>query len=412
MLPNAIYSLIYGISSRAVLLIINFFAVRLLIPAEYGTFSYFIGIIASLATLSSFGAGIATNTTVARHLTSDPVFVKKVIYSSIILSSALALLLSAALIPLLKIPNEQTTNPTFHTYAILATIIWLISFNGITEGSLNGASEYKKLSINGIVTLSISAPISLIITWHYGLTGALVSIILYRLLIATLNTYAMRGIGILQLRMPLSVTIEKPVRDVFTSLSLPSVLGALMVAPVVALAMRMVATQENGLEELAYFSWVYQIYLVAVFVPGALGGYFLSRFSRQHGTPSEFLQILKYNVIFSSIVVALLFLLKPLLLEMAGAAYTREANSIFNILIPTVILYSANTTFSSYWPSQGKAWFGFMINTIWASIILIATWLYVESLGAEALAFAFMISYITLFALQTAFAWHLSAKKP
>ena len=397
---NAILSISYGVSSRAVLFIINFIAVKYLLPEEYGAFSYILGIIASLATLSSFGAGIATNTTVARHMTSNPNFTKKVIFSSLTISSTLAIFLGIVLIPILDMQGKFSEIVTWKTNAAIIAIILLISLNGVSEGSLNGASEYKKLAINSLATFIISITFAWALTNQYGFDGAFTSIIIYRLILTTLNTYKVYSIGLLDLRLPFKVVTEKPIREVFISISLPSVLGALMVAPVIALAMRLVAGRPNGLEDLAYFSWVYQIYLIAVFIPSAMGGYFVSRFSKDQSSRHDFIKILKINILFSFIAVALLFLFKSHILSIAGPSYTTQADKIFNILIPTSILYSANSAFSSYWPSKNRAWFGFFINGIWASIIIGGTWINVDKMGSIALAISFLASYSVLIIVQ------------
>lgn len=276
----------------------------------------------------------------------------------------------------------------------------MVSIGGITEGSLNGAGAYKTLASNAVCAVAISTPLSAVLIWQYGLIGALTSIFLHRFLIGFFNSISMHRIGLITLKKHKERIFDRSILHSFTSTSLPSLLGALMVAPVIAVSMRMLLNHEDGLKELAYFSWVYQIYLIAVFVPSSLGNYFLSKFSRTTGTHRLLNMLIPY-LAFSACVVALLFLTKPYILSLAGSPYTSGSSNIFNILIPVVILYSANSIFASYWPSKGRAWFGFFMNLLWAGSMLIITSLTANTRGGEAIAIAFLISYTILFIAQS-----------
>ena len=69
-------------------------------------------------------------------------------------------------------------------------------------------------------------------------------------------------------------------------------------------------------------------------------------------------------------------------------------------MLGTIILFSLNAVFASYWPSVGKAWFGFYMNIVWAIILLGVTFIFSKYKISAALSWAFLIAYLTLSVVQ------------
>src|SRR5690606_21253383 len=186
----------------------------------------------------------------------------------------------------------------------------------------------------------------------------------------------------------------------FKELSIPVILSGLLVAPVIGLAFKIVTMEDDGLEQLAYFNIVYQIYLVAIFIPNALNGYFISKFSsRNENDQTNFLKIAKNNFLFSLVVAFCVFVFQKILFLIVNDHSVDLVNNYY-IMLGTYILFSLNAVFASYWPSVGKAWFGFYMNIIWAVVLLGVTFIFSTYKILAALSWAFFIAYLTLSAVQ------------
>ena len=69
-------------------------------------------------------------------------------------------------------------------------------------------------------------------------------------------------------------------------------------------------------------------------------------------------------------------------------------------MLGTIVFFSLNAVFASYWPSIGKAWFGFYMNIIWAIVLLIVTFVFSKYEISAALSWAFFIAYLALTIVQ------------
>lgn len=397
-----IQSLINSIASRGVMLVINMIAVRTLIAEEYGSFSYLLSIVASIATFSGLGSGVTTNAYLAKHREKAPLIAQKLVFSNIVFVTLLAVVLSLILMPFFRIDAAPTnTSPPMLLVAVFL-MVWMLNLSGIIEGALNGLGAYKRLAKNAIITFCFASLLAFALIKILGLVGAVLALLAQRFLSVALNASALRHKGYLSLNFGISTLKESEILTAFQSLSLPATLGALMVGPALAVSMKIVIEQPNGLSNIAYFSWVFQIYVVAVFVPSALGGYFISKFARSGPGTNSIKKIFLFNLIFSSTVAAAFFFLKHSILGYAGASYITNSSHIFNLMMLSVVLYSLNATFASYWPATDKGWWGFAMNALWAITLISITWALAPSHGANALAMGYLAAYATQFGAQMA----------
>lgn len=394
------FSLAHSIASRAVLLVINMVAVKLLTTEHYGGFSYFLGIASSLATLSTFGGGVSANTVVARYHEKDPDFARRIVYANLIVVSVLTLISALVFLPFLNPPAQAGTSISGMITVAILFMVWITGSSSVLEGAMNGFGAFKRMSYHSIGLFVVSVPLAIILLWRYGLWGGLITVILHRCALTLANGFALWQADLLRFNYTVKTVFEKTVVGSLAGVSLPSALGAAMVGPVIALSMRMVAGQPEGYENLAYFSWVYTLYGIGTFIPSILGGYFISRLSKVSDGRKHLLRIMKFNAIIAFLVVSVMMVTKAEYLSYAGPDYLSNSSVVFNYLAAAVFLYSLNSAFASYWPTCGMAWVGFLINLVWASFLYGVTYTQVESLGAEALALAFFTSYIVLFVIQ------------
>lgn len=389
-------ALLNSISARSSLLILNILSVRLLSTQDYGRYIYYLGIASGLAAVSTLGAGTSANIYFARN-SERTKEASDFLFSNALLTTALSIIITAAFVPFVSFDKQTAQAPTA---MLLAAFVLLMSLGALMEGALNGLRDYFTLAVNGAISLVASCLFALAMIVLVGYWGAMLSLLFYRLLSFALNSWRLRRSGFLEARFTGAKIWDPASILAFKKVGLPTMLGSLMVGPVVAASLTSVAASPGGMTEVAYFGWTQQIYAVAVFIPSALGGFFITKMTRSEGA-SEIVKIILGNVAFAIIMAIIIFVCKTPLLSIAGYQDSLRAGLVYDLMNLTIVLYAANAAFASFWPTKGHAWAGFGLNAIWASVLLITTIHFAPTHGAAALAAGFLAAYGVQLIFQT-----------
>lgn len=397
---NAIQSLAHGVLSRAGLFLVNLLAARSLQTHDYGVLGFFLNIVASLATIAAFGFGVTCNSYVAKFEKTNANYARGVVASCFLFSSLLVVVVSVLCYPFFN--TEAVTSALggsdLVAWLVVLSLIWLICIASMGEGTLYGAGAYSAILKNSAVVFFISVPASYFLIKHLGLIGGMVSILAYRLIFAIGVINSIRELGYLRFRkMQAQIApIQADIWKIFSNFSLPIAMSGLMAGPVIAFGMNMIIGQVDGQRQIGLFSWVYQIYLVAVFVPSALSHFFLSRFSKnKEGRLRSFVLSYAFNLIFSIAIAVGMFFCREPVLSIAGAAYSSSATAIYDTMTLCVIFYGASAAFIGFWPAIGQGWMIFGMQFAWAAIIMSTVLLSLNE-GGLGLARAFLFAYVFL----------------
>lgn len=394
-----IFALISSVSARAAMLLLTVISVRLLSAEDYGVFAYYLGIFSSLSVAAVMGTGIMANIYFAkREKVGDPV-VRKILFSSISFSLFVAFFISAIAVFLVLDGSEHSQLNTYYFNFLFISIVMFIAISSILEGAMNGLRQYRYLSFGNIFTFFLTFIISVVLIQRYGALGGIISLLIYRLLSVTINGAFLARRGFIKLYSPFEMIRNKDVLRAYRDIGMPMMMGALMVGPILAVALTMAKAGPGGMLGIAYFSWSYQLYTVAVFIPGALSGYFITKLA-QSDKKSIVFDIMKANAAFAVVMAILFYSLKGPLLAYAGFDHAAQAAHIYNVMTFTILLSCINTSFASFWPSSGRGWVGFLMNLLWASIFLLYNVLRVDAVGASAIAEAYVVAYSVQFIVQ------------
>lgn len=392
---NIFFSLGANISSKMIILLINIISFRLLLPEDYGVIALLLAMTATIGAVSGMGASVAVNSVVARDgITSTSALFVKYNY----LFSFLFSVIMAGFIYIFYLDNINKI-PSWQIFSFILFFSFFSSLNSINEAVLIGLKDFKRIFLNNFTSFLIFLPVSLYLIVEFKITGVLFSLLSYRFLLFLINFHSVNKTKLLKIK---SDDIDEKVKiyKKFKELSIPVILSGLLVAPVIGLAFKIVTMQDDGLEQLAYFNIVYQMYLVAIFIPNALNGYFISRFSSKVGSgQKDFLKIAKNNFFFALVVSFCLFVFQKVFFLIVDDHSTALINNYY-IMLGTIVLFSLNAVFASFWPSVGKAWFGFYMNIVWAFILLSITFIFSKYQISEPLAWAFLIAYFVLSVVQ------------
>lgn len=392
---NVFFSLGANIASKMIILLVNLVSFRILLPEDYGVISLLLAMTATIGAVAGMGASVAVNSIVAREgfssLTS--LFIKYNYFFAFLFSVILAGFIYIFYL------NDINKIPSWQIFAFILMFSLTSSLNSISEAILVGLHDYKRLFINNFASFLIFLPISFYLIVEFKITGVLINLLAYRFLLLLVNFYSVNKTKLLKIRSN-NKDEKREIFKKFKELSLPVIFSGLLVAPVIGLAFKIVTMQDYGLEQLAYFNIVYQVYLVAIFIPNALNGYFISRFSSNDGNvQKDFLKIAKNNFFFALVVSFCLFIFQKVFFLIVND-YSAALINNYYIMLGTIVLFSLNAVFASFWPSIGKAWFGFYMNIVWAVVLLSITFIFSKYKISEPLSWAFLIAYFVLSVVQ------------
>ncbi len=390
------YSLGASVFSKLIILLINIISFRYILPNEYGFIALVLALTATIGAVSNLGASVAVNSFVAKNKNTN--LSKLYVKYNYILSTFISLFLST-LVFFLSV-DRQGSIVDLCVYLFLFSLTLFSAYNPISEAVLNGVKSFDKIFKNNLINFFIFLPVSIFFIYQFSVLGVFLSLILYRFSLFVFNFYAANKVLSIQ-ATKISKADLSIIKNSFRNLTLPVIFSGIMVAPVIGFSFKLMSSQQNGYENLAYFNIIYQMYLVAVFIPNALNGYLVSKFSSENGE-KDFSKIAKYNIGFSIIVVVILFLFKDLYFYIIDSKNDVIVNN-FYIMLLAIICFSTNAIFASLWPSINRAWFGTWMNLVWAVSLLSVTYILSRQNIAESLAWGFLASYLILTIVQTLF---------
>lgn len=395
-MSDVFFSIGASLLTKIVMLLINIVSFRLLETSEYGSLALILAMANTVVAVSSMGASVAVNSVVAKYGANN-VSSKFVKYNyTICIVTSIAMVVFIYIIDFEHPVNIKASD----VFVFIFLFALFSSLNSISEAVLVGFHEYRVKFINNLLNLIIIVPLFFYLIITYAIWGVMASLIAYRVLLFIKNFSSTLSTKLLATSNNSSLADSREVRHLFKTLSLPVVFSGLTVAPVLAIAFKLVSMQEDGMKKLAFFNIAYQVYLIAIFIPSALNGYFISRFSkRDKAVGMDFKKIGFYNLLFSIVVVIALLIFQNIIFWFIDSKNPIFINNYY-IMLGAIIFYSINAVYASVWPSINRAWIGFIMNIVWAITLISITYILSVFEIAEALSWGFLISYLVLSIVQ------------
>jgi O-antigen/teichoic acid export membrane protein len=187
--------------------------------------------------------------------------------------------------------------------------------------------------------------------------------------------------------------------NILWKFSLPAILAGLMVSPVVWLCNYFLVNQPGGYVEMAEFDIANQWRNTLLFIPAALSQIALPLLTSALNDNKNYKKIfnlnIKINFYLGFIMTVTFVALSPFIIDFYGENYKRAIYPLI-IMFTTTFLITVNNVIGQAIASQGKMWYGFYVNTIWAIVLIICSYILIVKyqLGAIGLSLAFLISYI------------------
>ena len=277
-----------------------------------------------------------------------------------------------------------------------AVFLLVGSILGAQAGALSGFEAFKEMSRVTVLLGAISLPFSVIGAWTFGLMG----VVLVNLLSQALNVF----FYFLILREK-SYESSVPIRfsgalgeaGIIWRFSIPSVMSGAMVTPALWVCSAIVVNAPHGYSEMGLFNAANQWRTAILMFPTLLANVALPMLSslRAEADVKGYRSLLWTNVKISAGTSAAVAVVIACLSLFIMRTYGKSFASGYPVLIVlcgvAVIMATLDVVGQSI-ASDGRMWFGFALNAIWAMVLITCTWTLRNS-GALGLAFANLIAY-------------------
>lgn len=384
---KAIYSLGYTFSIKSFAFILNYIVVSFLVLKEYGSFSLIFSTLNSVIVVACLGLLYSANIFTSKWIEKNNKYIFNYFKFSFYLMFVLALLFSIVI---------------FYLYGYFLSAFFAIlifSTSTLLEGFFYGVGEIKKLFFYGIINLILSLTLSFLLVKNKGLDGAILSLAFSRLFIFIFQLrYFFAKIehdGVFR------VNYLKAIILFYKKYNLPLLMSALIATPIVTLVIYILSIRK-GLEAVAIFSWCYQIYLLGMFVPTALGTYYLSVLNKQDHSSKLMVmrKITKFNFLISTFAILFLLVLSKFVLSLGHIESLKQSYYVYYAFLVCMLFYSLNLGYLSFWSSVGKNGFYLKLQILWSALLVVFVLVFVERLGAMAIPIGMTVGFVAQYLIQ------------
>lgn len=399
---GAIWSLGGAIISRGLNLLATIIVARLIGKEVFGEYSIIQNTLTTAATVAGLGLGMTGTKYVASFKNIDFEKVRKIIQLILVLSVITGLLgtvivyFSSDYIAV-YILNAARLKGLLCLGSIM--IIFSVIVSAI-NGILMGLDEFKQLAYINFLVGVFNFLALLILTYEYGLAGAVISLSLSMLINFSLCVWVLkRNCKINQLKMREDGFWSE--YRIITKFGIPAVFGNLIVVVGAWFTNIMIVNQVNGYAELAVMNAALQWQNIILFIPGTFTPVILSMLSNKYGDGQQdvksYWRIVKLsfsiNFIISGTLCVIAFFLSDYLMSIYGAGFSNYG-LILRLIVVSAFLISVNNVVGQVIASMGSMWYGLLFNLLWAIVFFTSSFYGIRHYGVIGLAWAYIISYL------------------
>lgn len=385
---NAIYSIGYTFSSKGFVFILNYLAINFLLLHNYGEFSLIFSTINSFVVISGLGLLYSGSIISSKWMRRNKAYAFDYFKFSSYLIFALSFIFSLI----------------YYFYCgYFFSVFFAIFFYSIAtlfDGFFYGIGEIKKIFFYGILNLLFSIVLSILLIKYKGLDGAIYSIVFSKILLIFFQSilFFQKFKGE---KINFKIKYKKQIFLFYRKNNIPLVLSALIATPVITFVIYILSLNK-GLEDVAVFSWCYQIYLIGMFIPMALNSYYLSILNKKDNLGKMILikKINSFNVFVCFFSIVILYLLSSYILRLGKIDHIYDAYIVFYGFLFCIFFYGINLGFLSFWSSVGKSKYHLKMQVLWSLVLVLVVGLLVNKLGALSIPIGMCAGFIMQYFFQ------------
>jgi O-antigen/teichoic acid export membrane protein len=393
---DSVWALIGSVLSNAFSLCAGITIARFLGKEVFGEYGMIKTTLVEIAILSTFGFGYATTKYIAQYKKEQPEKIVQIVnYSSFItlISSAfiafLIFIFAEQLAHILKEP-DLANMLRFSAVAIVFNAI-----NTTQTGILSGFAAFKTIAFNKFISGFILLLLSVLLTYHYGLKGAIIALTVSLVLNGILNYISVHKILANYTKHPSDKKLNKQILQ----FSLPIALRDSSFTIVYWLTAFLIVHLSNY-GELGIYTAAIQWGGIVSYLPGALNNVMLCYFSESVNEMARHEKIVKSMLLASIITTIIPFLFILFFSGFISSFYGSSFVGMDNILIIVMfigVITAITGVYTQEFIALGRNWFLVITRFIRDSFSLIIAVALIKFLNlAMNTAFIFAISMATV----------------
>ena len=396
LIRGAFWSLMAAFIGQGLTMMASVVAARILGQEQYGELNMIQSTVAMFGVFAGWALGLTATRYIADFRGEEPDRAGRVIA----LSSLAAWIISTVLTIILFfiagwIASEVINAPHLELQLRIGCLLLLFNaVNGAQNGILAGFEAFKTMTWSNSLRGLISFPLIVAGVYWYGVTGAVVGMV-----VAAFAGLIINHIYIQIILKQHNVTVRydglKSEIPLLWSFSLPAVISGAMIGPVIWGAKAILTHTENGYIQLGIFTAAFQIETILQFINTRVGAVLLPMLSSKEGR-SHFM-FNRSNMLISwafGVLVGLPIIAFPELMGWIFGDKFSDWESQLTLLIvmcyASIIFYKSGL--SRVLVANSLMWWGLSSNLMWAIVLLGCTF-WLADYGAKGLAMSFLLAY-------------------
>ncbi|MDP1537835.1 MAG: oligosaccharide flippase family protein [Burkholderiales bacterium] len=356
------WNVLSAIALQGSVLLSSIVVARVLGLTSFGAYSILVSTVMTVAAIAQGGSGLVATKYVAEFLASEPDRVGRVlnmcrVFAMVTGACTAALVFAAAGV----ISGDLLGRPELAVLMRLAAaaVFFQVSVS-YQFGALQGFGAFRELSRAGVLTGLGHIAFTIIGAWLGQLTGALLGFVLASAFRTAVFAYVLKTVRRSH-GVPESSAVDHNEFRLLWRFALPAGLAGFVTMPCLWLVMVLVARLPDGLGLVAILSVAHQVRLAALQLPSLLNAVSFSVLSRLKGLDETlgfrrvFWSNLAMNVVFSTLVVALLILAADPVMRIYGREFA-GGRWVLVLLLVSVLIEMLAMTFYQLIQSAGRMW--------------------------------------------------------
>ena len=402
------WSLVSNLVSQGLKLVASVVSARLLGQVSFGELGMINSTVMLFGVFAGSGLGMAATKYVAELRSREPEQAGRVIGFLLKLASATGGFV--ALVVFLFAPLVASRALDAPHLAIELRIgcamLVLNALNGVQLGALAGMESFRSLALVNFVGGLVHLPSIALGSWFLGLRGVVGAYVAVAVITWLISQIVLRH-ECASLGIPLSYQKARAEWSILWEFALPALVVSMSTQPFAWLARVLLANQPNGYAEVGIFTAAFSWTNVLLFLPQQVSQPSMPILSNLYGqgrtkAAARLIRTtLSLTVTLSFLVAMPLMLLSPHIM----GAYGESFGASWLVLVIILVAYTVGAgtlVFRNVFAASGRMWWQALHSMIWG-IALVGIAVLLAGYGALGLSVAYLIAFIALLAIQTAF---------
>ena len=399
LIKGSFWSILGGLSSKGLTLISAIIVARMLDERTFGEYGVIKSTVSMFIVFAGFGMGVTATRYIAQYNKKDKEKAGRIIALVTVFGVITAVLMSSIVFTF----SEYLAGETLGAISLkeelqLASIILFFSaLNSVQNGILVGFENFKTLTRISILSSLISVPSQLLLSYYFGLFGALIGYGLNFFVAWCLSVFSVRKLAKTN-NIDINYLNCLSELNLIYKFSVPAVITGVMVSPVIWACNAILVNSKDGYIQMGLFEAANQWRILILFIPGLISQIALPMLSEVENSYDDFKKIFKLNIkvnlLVSAVVALSVSILSSHIISFYGTSY-RDSRTILIILAVSSVLISVNNVIGKALASKNLLWYGFLFNCIWAGAQLVCAFYFIRiGYGGKGLALSFLVSYL------------------